>query len=235
MAYTKTCNYCFIEKPLTDFRIRSDNGKHRNICKKCESVKHNEYISKHKELDKIAKQKYYNKYKDKISQKMKEYYISNKEEIKTRRKINREKNKEHLNELARIRCKKNRKQISAKEKERRKTDILFNFKKVIRQNIRMSFIKNNYIKKETTQKIIGCDYSFFLEHLLQTFKNIYGYEWDRKEKVHIDHIIPLCTAQNEDDVKKLCHYTNLQLLKEKDNLRKGSKLNYEIKEEFLCM
>lgn len=30
-------------------------------------------------------------------------------------------------------------------------------------------------------------------------------------------------------------YTNLQLLKEKGNLRKGSKLNYEIKEEILCM
>ena len=47
--------------------------------------------------------------------------------------------------------------------------------------------------------------------------------YDNKEKVHIDHIIPLATAKTEEDVIKLCHYTNLQLLKAKDNLKKGAK------------
>ena len=31
------------------------------------------------------------------------------------------------------------------------------------------------------------------------------------------------------EVIKLCHYSNLQLLKEEDNLRKGDKLNWELK------
>ena len=66
------------------------------------------------------------------------------------------------------------------------------------------------------------DFEYFYKHLLQTYKNNYGCEWDNIEKIHIDHVIPLAAAHTEEDVKKLCHYTNLQLLKEKDNLYKGA-------------
>ena len=59
---------------------------------------------------------------------------------------------------------------------------------------------------------------------MKTYKNSYGVEWNEKEKVHIDHIIPLATAKTEEEVIKLNHYTNLQLLKAKDNLKKGSKI-----------
>ena len=67
-----------------------------------------------------------------------------------------------------------------------------------------------------------------MEHLLQTFKSNYGYEWDKKEPVHIDHITPLAIAKTEEDIIKLCHYTNLQLLKAKDNLQKNSKLDWRL-------
>lgn len=50
------------------------------------------------------------------------------------------------------------------------------------------------------------------------------------KKVHIDHIIPLATAKTEEDVIKLCHYTNLQLLKGEDNLSKGDKLDWKLEE-----
>ena len=85
--------------------------------------------------------------------------------------------------------------------------------------------KKNYIKKEETSKIIGLEINEFVNYLLQTFKNNYGYEWDKVEPVHIDHIIPLATAKTEEDIIKLCHYTNLQLLKAEDNLKKGKKIN----------
>lgn len=51
------------------------------------------------------------------------------------------------------------------------------------------------------------------------------------KNVNIDHIIPLATAKNEEDVMKLCHYSNLQLLKAKDNIEKGAKLNWRLKNE----
>ena len=39
MATTKTkvCRVCGTEKPLYDFRLRKDTGRHRSECKQCES------------------------------------------------------------------------------------------------------------------------------------------------------------------------------------------------------
>lgn len=222
MAYTKLCKHCNIEKPLTDFRIRKDNSKYRNECKKCETQKHNEYYHKNKEHIKEYRAKYYLKHNEEIKQKNIDFYNSNKDSIRERRKELRLENIDHIRELARKSNKNNRTIISAKEKERLKNDSLFRIKKMIRQNIRISFKKKKYFKNETTENILGCDFEYFYKHLLQTYKNNYGCEWDNIEKIHIDHVIPLAAAHTEEDVKKLCHYTNLQLLKEKDNLYKGA-------------
>lgn len=64
------------------------------------------------------------------------------------------------------------------------------------------------------------------KYLLKTFKDRYGYEWDGKEKISIDHIMPLATAKTEEEVIKLCYYTNLQLLKAEDNWRKSDRLDF---------
>jgi hypothetical protein len=41
---------------------------------------------------------------------------------------------------------------------------------------------------------------------------------------HIDHIVPLSSAKTEEDVIKLCHYSNLQPLWSIDNYKKGNKI-----------
>ena len=92
--------------------------------------------------------------------------------------------------------------------------------------IRQSFLRKGIKKEYKCEKILCCDILTFKNYLLQTFKNNYGYEWNGKESVHIDHIIPLDTANTEEEIIKLCHYTNLQLLKAKDNLKKSNKLNF---------
>jgi hypothetical protein len=48
--------------------------------------------------------------------------------------------------------------------------------------------------------------------------------WDNHGEWHIDHIIPLSSAKNENDVYTLCHYTNLQPLWAEENLRKSNKI-----------
>ena len=72
--------------------------------------------------------------------------------------------------------------------------------------------------------MLGCTPLQLKEHLESkftgnmTWENYGFYGW------HIDHIIPLSSAKDEDGLKKLCHYTNLQPLWCKDNLSKGSKI-----------
>jgi len=42
---------------------------------------------------------------------------------------------------------------------------------------------------------------------------------------HIDHIIPLISAKTEEEIYKLCHFTNLQPLWWYENLEKRNKIN----------
>ena len=85
----------------------------------------------------------------------------------------------------------------------------------------------NIVKNNSSIKIIGCYPNFLKEHLEKKFTE--GMSWDRMGKeIHIDHIIPLSSAKSEDEIYKLCHYTNLQPLWAEDNLKKSNKILKEI-------
>lgn len=49
--------------------------------------------------------------------------------------------------------------------------------------------------------------------------------FDNQGEWHLDHIIPLATAETEEEIIRLNHYTNFQPLWAFDNLSKGSKID----------
>ena len=72
--------------------------------------------------------------------------------------------------------------------------------------------------------IVGCSPTELREHIEKQFTD--GMSWDNYGTYgwHLDHIIPLSTAETREDVFKLNHYTNLQPLWATDNLKKGKKI-----------
>ena len=258
---TKICNKCGVEKDIDDFELRSDTHKYRNTCKDCrkmyskewhkKNISHiKEYLETNKEYIRERSKRYYEKNKEHLKEysrdfknKNKEYYIEygkkyrekhkseaheynkqynlvNNDKIKARKREYHKNNREYENEYAKKR-----------HAIKKTTDKRYVLRIRMRNLIKHSFERQGYSKSSHTCEIIGTDYNTFYNYLLNTFYKNYGYEWDGKEDVHIDHIIPLSSASTEEEIIKLCHYTNLQLLKAKDNLDKSDKLDWKIANE----
>ena len=55
-----------------------------------------------------------------------------------------------------------------------------------------------------------------------------GMTLDNHGEWHLDHKVPVATAETEEDIIRLNHYTNFQPLWAEDNQSKGAKLNWKI-------
>jgi hypothetical protein len=113
-----------------------------------------------------------------------------------------------------------------KKRERYKRDICFRLVVLVRSRFKRA-IKNNS-KRKSVLLLIGCSIDKLKQHIEKQFKP--GMSWENYGLYtwHIDHIKP-CAAFNLIDFeeqKKCFHYSNLQPLWAKDNLRKREK--YEI-------
>jgi hypothetical protein len=116
----------------------------------------------------------------------------------------------------------NKDRINKKNVFRRKTESIFKLKSLIRSRMYNFITYNNITKRNKTCEIVGCSLEFLKNHIENQFTE--GMSWELMGKmIHIDHIIPLSSAKNEEEVYKLCHYSNLQPLWAKDNLKKSNK------------
>ena len=113
------------------------------------------------------------------------------------------------------------------EKNRRKNDAFFSFKKRVRSAMCRIFTNKGLGKNTNTQEIVGCTWEILKNHIESQFSE--GMTWDNRNLWHIDHIYPLASAKSEEEVTKLNHYKNLRPLWAKENLTKGSRLPFEIK------
>lgn len=199
---TKRCLICEIEKPITDFYKRKGSvDGYRNDCKKCLSDRVINNPNR-----KESKKKYYKNNKDSIKKKNKSYRNENSNMIKERKSMYQKNNKDKRNYYLR---------------ERYNNDELYKISVNVRSTILKAFKRNGYSKMSKSVDILGCTFEELKYHLESQFRD--GMSWENHGEWHIDHKIPLSWAKNEDEMKELCNYKNLQPLWAFENL---SKKNY---------
>ena len=185
--------------------------------------KRREYYESHKEEIKEYHRQYREKNAEKIRARRRTYYYANKDKVAVWRKRYEDSHKEQLLASDKKYRQEHKKEINDKHIERLRSDPVFKLKEQLRCNIRDAFKRRGRNKTCKTTDIVGCDLDFLCDYLFKTWENNYGKPWNG-EPYHIDHIIPLATATTEEEVIKLCHYTNLQLLTPDDNMDKSDSI-----------
>jgi hypothetical protein len=204
----KKCYKCKEEKQLSEFYNNKNKKDGKSCeCKLCKGDLDREYNLKNKKQIKVythdekilaikkAKKKYREANKEKLRIKNKEYRLLNKE--------------------------KRNKRIS----EKRKTDSMFKLKGTLRHRIGEAFKKSKWNKNKGSKILLGADFDVVKLHIENQFDTRMSWDNHGPKTWHIDHIIPLASAETEEDLYKLCHYTNLQPLWWSDNLQKSAKVN----------
>ena len=209
MSETKVCTKCGEAFPLTEYFFARDKRYKSGFyptCRKCKNA---------------SKRLYYANHRFELNQKNAEYRAIHQDRIKEKKKsankAYREKNQIKLRDYDK-----------EYKHRRRNEDYIFKLVCQTRTAIYKSFARNGHVKADRCEKITGLPQDELIKYLIGTYKQNYGHEWNGTENVHIDHIVPISTAKTEEDVMRLCNYTNLQLLKAKDNLAKSNKLNFII-------
>lgn len=197
----KKCKNCNIIKPLDCYQLYYQNKKYylRHKCITCFNYYNNAYHKK--------------KYKNNL------YYRDYKKDNAKKQK------KEDKQEYSRKYYIKNRSKIKDKTREYQKTytkNIYTKHRNNIRRRIK-GYLQCKNISS-ITKDWLGCSPKELKIYIESKFKT--GMNWDNYGYYgwHIDHITPLSSASTKDEFKKLIHYTNLQPLWAKDNLRKGAKI-----------
>jgi hypothetical protein len=184
------------------------------------------------------RQKYYEDHKEIESKRNKRWASNNKMKLKETNERYRKNNKERLTKYAadwwqnnrlsmtekrrayRVR---NSKKISELHKKRYNSDIGYRLRSILRTRLNEA-LKNNQ-KTGSAVKDLGCSIDELRKYIESRWQP--GMSWDNwsKDGWHIDHITPLSAFDLCDplELKKACHYTNLQPLWAEDNLRKNGR------------
>jgi len=223
---TKKCVKCFEEKELSGFT--KDNRREygvTGVCLICRNLRRKTLESTNPEEYKKKRKKYTNEKKVEISQQRKGYYQNNKFRFQESQKRRRKENPEKFNYYWKSEEHRKKRIKSACESysKRLKTDGNLRMIKNLRTRLKNYMKQKNYRKEKGFFEIVGLspeDLKIYIENLFTE-----GMCWEKiGNEIHIDHIIPLSTAKDEEELYKLSHYTNLQPLWAKDNLAKGKKI-----------
>lgn len=232
----KKCVICGV-----DFTT-SQNAKvcSKQCAQKRKIIENRIYHQKNKERTNKQRRDYYSKNREKVLAKQKVYREQNslsEEQKKLRRQRGKESHKKQIQE----RLKKgeqirgynlnpkdsadSKTQTNERRKQRYKEDELFALTARVRALVNGALRKKSFSKSLATEKYLGCDFLTLKKHLEANFK--VGMSWENREKWHIDHIVPISRANNEEEFILLSNYKNLQPLWIEENLKKSNRLGFE--------
>jgi len=169
------------------------------------------YLEKNPHMTSTERSKIYRKdedFRDKEKERSKKYREENADKVRLSRK-------EHYHKYK----KSEREYNNNYKRNKLKNDPVERAKKNIRDRVR-SYLIGEYEGKRTFD-IIGLSKSEFRDYIESKF--VEGMSWDNYGLWHIDHIKPLCSANDNNEIVELNHYTNLQPLWAEDNIKKNRK------------
>lgn len=213
----KVCTKCLIKKKLSDFtKDRSSTDGLLTTCRNCENS----------EEMKAKKALYYLENKDKLQSQQKQNYTLKKDEYLLRALKYVLNNEEKVKDYKKEWAENNKEKTNVRRKDRIQEDELYKLRTALYGNIHTNF--KRFIegkKKRKTLELIGCSLEEFKLHLESQFLN--WMSWDNYGNVceiltyncswDLDHIIPLSSAQTEEEVYLLNHWSNFQPLCSKIN------------------
>lgn len=149
-----------------------------------------------KDCHKKRASRQYIKRSDKVKKKVKEYRVNNREKVRLTKR--------------------------AYHKKKFDTDPRYRLTRRLRCRLKDALRKKSWKKNTHFAEYIGCNLDFLKAHIEKQFKT--GMSWANQGKWHLDHIIPLSSANTEEELYKLCHYSNIQPLWAEDNNAKSDKI-----------
>ena len=176
-----------------------------------------------KHRQKYHKERHKNNYLKKEIHGNKKYFT---EKEKTEAK---KRNRDNFNKTEKSKINRSKSRYSIKYYHKQKEDpqkfsqykMIQNLRERLREVAKQKKVENT--RAGPGSKLFGCSYRQLRNHLQKQFKE--GMTWENYGDWHIDHIKPMAKFNlNVDDQRNKCfHYTNLQPLWAKDNLKKGDK------------
>lgn len=166
-------------------------------CKECKKQFRKEYANRYPNEIKARKKKYVEENRDKVKAYLAEY-------------------REHYKPIRNLR-----------QSERLRTEPDYMLKKRIRNSI-LKYLKGAGVKKLCSSTVLlGCTHAEFKSYFESKFTE--GMTWEifcNSDAIHIDHIMPVDSYDfnNNSEILKCFHYTNLQPLWKHDNLKKSNKI-----------
>lgn len=234
----KICVKCNIEKPLSEYHKNPTyTSGYMGHCKSCRSYLAKIHRENNKEKLKEKAKKYREENKEVLKQKKKEDYERNREKRLAKMKATRDskkekykiksknyyiKNADRIKKRVREYSKNNKDKVYQYVKNKIKSDPFYAARAKFRSLTSTAFARRGYKKDSRTEELLGCSFEVAKAHIERQFKK--GMSWKNRSEWHLDHKIPLASAKTIDELKVLCHYTNLQPLWKEENLSKHDKI-----------